>query len=144
LDGIRDCWLSADTHLAAREAGAATARERTTWERRRGVNDQAYFVLMFAAFEDLVSRKFELSRVKHSQPHRSWRSRRAWEVLRRDVHFMAKSAILTEKGMADYNTIHHYREQRNKIAHGDFHSVGPIIIPSVYADLLAIARRLTV
>jgi hypothetical protein len=55
------------------------------------------------------------------------------------------AAVLTEKGMADYNTIHdYYRNKRNKIAHGDFHSVGPIVVTTVYSDLLAIARRLTV
>ncbi|MGH7199050.1 MAG: hypothetical protein ACREJB_00490 [Planctomycetaceae bacterium] len=143
LDRFRDCWRIADDYVAAREAGTASAAKRARWALLRKTNNQAYFMLMFAAFEEYVGRRYERCRNKNRDPGRRWMTRRAWEVLPEDPPFKIKLGVLTEKAQADYSSIVDYYKIRNDVAHGNFTSLPPIFVPDVHADLLAIANRLS-
>ena len=144
LERIRFGWGNADAFFALQEKKAMHKRERSEWTEQRVRNDQAYFILMFAAFEDLVRRKFQQVRNRHAAAEKPWKTRRVWQELSPEAPFLTKLAVLTEKGQSNFNAIRSlYRNQRNRIAHGDFAAVGPIVIPIVHSELVRISRQLS-
>lgn len=86
------------------------------------INRQAYFVLLFTQLETEVNRLCE-DAIRSGCDLPDWTQRRAWEVLRqrgvRNIHFMDRVALLTDKGRTVYKLIKELYDTRNKIAHGD-------------------------
>lgn len=148
LKDIRDSWTETDFYLASCELKARTSRRRSHWQHLRHVNNQSHYVTMLASFEDYVNRTLDKCLAKQTLTGKTWPRRRAWEVLRsvseRSLPFMSRIAVLSEKGGNEFNTISRYYSIRNDIAHGQFSSVPPLAIPSVYADLLEVARSFTI
>ena len=121
---------------------AQGVRDRRRWGAIRLVNDQAYFVVLFAQFEDQVN-----ARVKRLVQRRSaaprWTSRRLWDTVNPErMPFMNRVALLTDKGGADYQRIRELYELRCRIAHGTIHTTLPTTIATYASDLRALSTRL--
>jgi hypothetical protein len=136
-------YLATDSLLSAKESSALTSAKRNHWAEIRDVNDQAYFALIFAQFEDEVNKMFT-ALVNKMKARPLWSNRRAWDVI--DVKnlerfaFMNRVALLSEKGQKDYNTVNSYYRTRCDIDHGN--SVSGIAVTTVRDELLQIAKRM--
>lgn len=90
--------------------------------RNSTINGQAYFVLLFTQLETEVNRLCE-DAIWSGRNLPDWTQRRAWDVLGqkdvRNIHFMDRVALLTDKGRTVYKLIKELYDTRNKIAHGD-------------------------
>lgn len=86
----------------------------------RQINDCAYFVLLFAQFEDEVNRLCgDLVRVR--QTTGDWNERRAWQIIDagriQSLPFLSRVALLTEKGGNAFNRVRELYAIRNEIMH---------------------------
>lgn len=144
LPRIIETYYEEDDFLALRESQEGTAVGRRRWRRRRGIHDQAYFVMIFAQFESLLNRRSE-GLVRRKRRLGRWQQRRAWELIDpgriERLPFRSRLALLTERGQADCNLISDYYDIRCKLAHGELPSL-PASIPTVVSDLQGVAKRL--
>src|SRR4051794_4425171 len=131
---IHQSYLATDGELARQEALATRRTQRERWRRARTINDQAFFVLIFAQLEDhvrvrcgrLIAKRRTLARAA---------SRRIREIVEPDkLPFMKQVALLLDKGSAEYGQIKQYYDVRCDIAHGTIYPASPIFIPRVAAD----------
>ncbi|MEX0812940.1 MAG: hypothetical protein WD048_12045 [Chitinophagales bacterium] len=116
-------------------------RKEQEYQRRRELNDQAYFLFMFSRIEDRIN---ELSNELIENQHNNltnWSYKRTWDILHKrmtqnpnSIYFMDRVALLTEMGRTDYNLIALYYDQRNNIAHGRTFTI-PINIPTVVTHM---------
>jgi len=136
-------YPSTDGLLSAQESAASTVVERDRWALVRDANDQAYFALIFAQFEDVVNTLCR-SLVIRMKAARQWGRRRSWDVIDHAnlerFPFMNRVALLTEKGNTDYNTVNSYYRLRCDIDHGE--TVSGVAVTTVRDDLLEIAKRM--
>jgi hypothetical protein len=86
-------------------------------------NKNAYFLLLFSQFEAEINRLCqEVIRKKRASP--IWMERRAWDILDPDdkriknIAFLNRVALLTDKGGTVYNRVNQLYQIRNNIAHG--------------------------
>jgi negative regulator of genetic competence, sporulation and motility len=121
-------------------------KKQAKYQRRRKLNDQAYFLFMFSRLEDIIRYQSSALITKKQTSISSWKQRAAWDILPNracdEMPFKKRLALLTEKGHRDYNLIVDYYKERNSIAHGGtFTSV--ICMPTVISELkrLCIAVR---
>jgi hypothetical protein len=134
--------VEVDDHLDDRGSTARSPHGKLHWAQLRVLNDHAYFLMLFAQLENHITVQCaKLVAAKKST--RSWRSRRLWDTTDLDnLSFMRKVALLTEKGHGIYNKMYDYYQIRCEIAHGNSAGVGPILLPTLATDLLAVARHL--
>jgi hypothetical protein len=85
-------------------------------------NDQAYFLYLFSRFEAEVNASSEALLAKRLASTAIWSERRIWQAWSRgpvrDIAFLSKVEVLTDKGRQDYATIREYYDGRNTIAYG--------------------------
>jgi hypothetical protein len=85
-------------------------------------NDQAYFLYLFSRFEEEVNILSEALLANRLGTLATWSDRRVWQAWSRgsvrDITFLSKVEVLTDKGRQDYATIKRYYDGRNTIAHG--------------------------
>lgn len=148
MRNLKETWQAyreLDRYLERQAHRARSKRGEEKWARRRELNDQAYFVTLFACFEDRVT---ELCRrlVKKKQNLRPWRQRRLWDTVDTDridlMSFMRKVALLIEKGSADFGKVTELYRDRCFIAHGTAGQVGPLDVPSRYRQIARLWRAL--
>ncbi len=143
IRAVYDAYVQADSLLSSKESDSRTPLNRNRWADRRDKNDQAYFALLFAQFEDVVN---ELCRqvVAKKKSSSNWGTRRAWDIINTDgldrVPFMNRVALLVEKGQTDFNLVNAYYRIRCGIDHGQ--TVSSISVVSAKAELLAVAYRM--
>jgi hypothetical protein len=113
-------------------------KKEKIYQRKRELNDQAYFVFMFSRLEDKIREESSKLIIRKKSSISSWKQKAAWEILPNnpddDLHFKKRLALLTEKGNADYNLISEYYKERNSIAHGGSFTL-PISMPTVVREL---------
>ncbi len=83
-------------------------KKEQQYQRKRKLNDQAYFLFMFSHLEDMIK---ELSNRLIDDKHKnltSWSLKRTWEILYNrktqnpgSINFMDRVALLTEMGKPD-------------------------------------------
>ena len=118
FDGFLRSFTASDQAFNAAEAMATTARERRRLAGLRQLNEQAYFVVLFAQLEQHVGDECR-KLIDRKRASSDWEKRRAWEVVdRNQIPLMQKVALLTRSGGTDYNSIHAMYATRNAIAHG--------------------------
>ncbi|MEQ8785415.1 MAG: hypothetical protein RIC55_03920 [Pirellulaceae bacterium] len=141
FSAILRAYVSIDGRLAREEAAASNARDRKRLAGMRILNDQAYFVIIFAQFEDYIKNRCRrLIDRKTSSPN--WVLRRAWDLI--DVNrlsFMRQVALLIDRASADYGKVKSYYDIRCDIAHGTVYSAMPIAVPHAASDFQSISRR---
>lgn len=113
-------------------------RKEAKYQRKRELNDQAYFLFMFSRLEDRIRQQSCALITKKQTSISSWKQRAAWDILPNgandEMPFKKRLALLTERGHRDYNLIVDYYKERNSIAHGGtFTSV--ISMPTVISEL---------
>jgi hypothetical protein len=108
--------------------------------KQRRHNDQAYFLYLFTRFESEVNQAVQklLAIRVTGQP---WPERRVWEAWSRvdikDIHFLSKVEVLTDKSRTDYRDVKEFYEARNRIAHGD-ELEDQFVVPAVAQQMDAI------
>jgi len=137
--------VEANGYLQTRERAAPNATDRERWARLRVINDQAYFVMMFACLAGRIDELCD-KLVRRKMQQRSWRARRRWtwpklKDLER-VPFMERVSWLVKTGGTEYNAVKDLYDTRCDIAHGAFARVRPLNIPSFYQQIRAVWRAL--
>ncbi|MEQ8821582.1 MAG: hypothetical protein RLY93_15210 [Sumerlaeia bacterium] len=137
-------------HAMEEERGRLrSARAITAHERLMDLNDQAYFILLFAQFEDRVT-ELCLNLVRKKKGAKSWKTRRLWdqfptdriESFRSALPFLRRVSLLIDKGTPHYAVIKSLYEDRNRIAHGDT-TLARLYIPSVVLQIQRLTKDLT-
>jgi hypothetical protein len=139
---MRRIFEEVDAFLGEMEFNARTAGRKVFWRDRRAINEQAYFVIIFAQLEDYINTQCRrLVASKRSQT--SWKRKRLWDkisVPRIDrVPFMDRVALLTKRGDADYNIVKALYDARCALAHGGTYSVNVMFQAE---DMHNVAKRL--
>lgn len=138
---IAKAHATLDAYLAFHEATARGRTERDMWAHTREINDHAFFVLLFAQFEQAVESKYSRL-VDRKKRLRSWKLRAVWEEIDAErISFMQKVAVLAAKGGRVYNDIHYLYSVRCDIAHGKRH-VGPIALSVEIGKLRSLVKSL--
>lgn len=105
------------------------------------VNNNAYYVLLIARFEDAV-RGLSKTVIDLMRRQGGGNVSRAWYVVRDDDRvFMNHVALLTDKGSSDYRDIKELYDVRNAIAHSSFAETKPNV-PAIADKLSGILSRL--
>lgn len=144
LKKIYESYQAADGFLSNAESNASTQRDRQYWGERRSLNDQAYFLMMFAQLEDYINEKCQ-KLIGRKKASRKWVMRRLWDTVKADeLQFKKKVALLTDKSGAVYKKVIDYYKIRCGIAHGTIYSPVPVSVPVVAQDILSIVKRLKV
>ena len=142
---LRQAFLDADALFAKKQWDARSTRTRQFWIDRRSVNDQAYFVMIFAQLEDHVNVQCQRL-VSQKQSLLGWKRRRLWDDI--DINdldrmrFMRRVSLLTQRGHSDYNKINNLYRIRCEIAHGGTYASMNAAVEA--AEMYNIARRLRV
>lgn len=130
-----------DSQYAARLFKASAngwAKAVTRFTELRRINDGAYFLIIFAAFERVITDFAETAiRVRSSRP--AYHQRRAWDTISNRPHFKDKVRLVLDQRTAQFATITNYYEVRNQLAHKGVTTI-TFSIPNVVADLKA-ARK---
>lgn len=120
-------------------------KKEQKYQRKREINDQAYFVFMFSRLEDRIREESSNLITRKKSTISSWKQKAPWEILPNqpyaELHFKKRLALLTEKGATDFNLVSYYYKERNSIAHGGSFT-SPISMPTVIADLKRLYRVL--
>jgi hypothetical protein len=133
-----------DGHLADLESRARSASRRTHWGTMRVLNDHAYFMLVFGRFEQHINQQCDnLITRKTASPQ--WRRRRLRDGID-DLErygFMRKVNLLLDRGRAESGRIRNiYQDIRCVIAHGGSNTLGPIVLPTLAAELRTLSGLL--
>ncbi len=115
------------------------------WRKKRDLNTHAYFLFLFTRLEDHI--RIQSNRlIKNKQENiQHWKTKAIWDnVDLRNIHFKKRVALLTEKGVSDYNRIIEYYKIRNKIGHGEIISdIGSEInMINVFMDMRLFFKKL--
>lgn len=133
LSQIYSSYLESDNHFA-NKISKSNKRARERLEKLRDRNEHAFFVLLFARLDDYIKTQcekieFQKSKITH------WKRKRPWDSIElKYFKFNNRLALVTQKGGTDFNKINKYYSIRNALAHGDFNSIAPLNLPSVFSD----------
>jgi hypothetical protein len=107
-------------------------------------NDQAYFLYLFSRFEAEVNVASEALLAERLASTAGWSERRIWQawsrVPVRDIAFLSKVEVLTDKGRRDYAAIREYYDGRNTIAHGGVWEA-QFFVPNVAQSMNDVSQR---
>lgn len=133
-----------DRHLADLESRARSATRRTHWATMRVLNDHAYFMLVFGRFEQHINQQCDIL-IRRKIASTEWRRRRLWDGIG-DLErygFMRKVNLLLDRGRAESRRIREvYEDIRCVIAHGGSTTLGPIVLPTLAAELRSLSALL--
>jgi hypothetical protein len=148
FQAVVDSWLEIDNRLSLEENEAQLRGHNQKAQKianLRAQNDRAYFLLIFARFEQHLNSTVA-SFVSQRQASIHWKIRRGWDVVKlgsnlRRTPFLTRLAYVLDKTSPDYLTVSQYYEIRNALAHAGT-AQAPFAIPIVEAQLAQIARSL--
>lgn len=149
LQEIESAWAQADGKLQIQQNEATrrgTARKEQKIRALRVLNDRAYFLLLFAHFEDSLNSRVR-SATQRRQASAIWSTRRGWDMIDispgglRRIPFRSRLALCTDRSATDWQTISDYYGIRNDLAHVGS-TQAPFIIPIVRANPERIATSL--
>lgn len=136
--------LYSNNEFEARTKG--WSKKEQQYQRKRELNDQAYFLFMFSRLEDRIRTQSAKLIIKKQTSIQTWRQRAAWDILPSSSNdnyppFRKRLALLTQKGASDYTLVSDYYKERNSIAHGGSFT-RPISMPTVITQLKRLYRVL--
>ena len=142
FDQLAEIYFEIDGQYKSIETDARALRhfkKETKYQKKRELNDQAYFLFMFTRLEDRI-KKLSIKLIEDKYNNlKNWNYRRTWEILyqrrKKGIYFLDRVALLTKFGQADYLLIKDYYEQRNNIGHGGQSFTIPISIPTVVVNM---------
>jgi hypothetical protein len=140
-------WFEIDSDLQLREH-KALQRKATKKEKQirdlRNANDRAYFLLLFAHFEDHLN-TLAHRLISRRQASSTWNRRRSWDTIQlgnlRRVPFRARLSYCLDSQGPDWQTVSNYYGIRNQLAHVGS-TATPFVVSAVAADLMLIAKAL--
>ena len=139
---IHASYIATDSFLAQSELAARSAAAKARWSALRFYNDQAYYMMLFAQFEQFVNAQCA-KLIDAKKRSRVWKNRRLWDSTDPDrLQFMRKVALLTERGGTTYNKIDAYYDLRCDIAHGTIIAQRAIVVPVAVQDFRQFAKLL--
>jgi phage-related protein len=142
IANLREVFQKADDFFDEKQSTARTARTKALWIDRRLLNAQAYFVIVFAQFENHINNQCRRL-VTRKQAQQDWKRTRLWEKIRvnkiDNMPFMDRVSLLTKRGDTDYNRIKTLYDIRCTLAHGGTH---PVNVGTQAADMYNLAKRL--
>lgn len=145
FDSVEAAHRETDRFLAARPAKVSIALGGvvdSSFFDTKYINDRAYFVLLVAQFETLVTDAVERL-IDVSEQSADWRGREVWNALVpstkriQDIPFKRRLALLIDRQRVVYRDALGLYDARNKIAHGDLD--GPLSIQTAINQLRAVA-----
>jgi UDP-2,3-diacylglucosamine pyrophosphatase LpxH len=120
-------------------------RKERHYQRRREINDQAYFLFMFSRLENRIREESAKLIQRKQGSISSWKQKAPWDVLPNQpndgLKFKNRLALLTKKGASNFNIVSDYYKERNSIAHGG-NFKRPISMPTVIIDLKKLYKAL--
>ena len=124
-------YLEVDRYLVSKQTKTRTSNSLQNWAEKRGLNDQAYFVLLFSKLEEHINKECQ-KLILRKRNLRHWKSRRRWdniEITQLDrITFMDRVSYLVDRQSHHFRDIKDLYEIRCKIAHGGVYT-NPIHIP---------------
>lgn len=145
FDTVEAAYQETDRFLAARSAQVSVAPsgviDSSVFDAQY-INDRAYFVLLVAQFEALVTDAVDRL-IDVSGQSADWRGREVWNALVpsskriQDIPFKKRLALLLDRQRVEYRDALGLYDARNKIAHGDLY--GPLSIQTAINQLRAVA-----
>src|SRR5205085_3414130 len=95
---VHASYIATDGFLAESELAARGAAARARCSTLRFYNDQAYYMMLFAQFEQFVEGQCARL-IDAKKKSRVWKSRRLWDSTDPErLQFMRRDALLIEKG----------------------------------------------
>ncbi len=147
FDHLGQTYLAIDAAYAQSEAITtlkSAHRKKLYLNKKRQLNNQAYFLFMFSRLEDRIrSLSDKLIDTKTSSLS-DWKSKHTWGIIarRKDrINLMERVALLTEIKGFDFQLIERYYKQRNSIGHGGDFTIN-ISMPNVLADMKRLYKSL--
>jgi hypothetical protein len=144
---IASDYAAADAAFSAAEQRAFRDDDDTAFDeagQARQRNDQAYFLYLFTRFEAAVNAATDVVLSGRMALTTSWSERRIWQawsrVAVRDIGFLSKVEVLTDKGRSDYATIKGFYDGRNTIAHGGVWEA-QFFVPNVAQNMTDLVQR---
>lgn len=148
FDELKDQYDEIDKQYSNIEFEARAkswSKKEQLYQRKRELNDQAYFLFMFSRLEDHIRTQSTALIRKKQKSIQSWRQRAVWDILPSsssdNFPFKKRVALLTEKGNSDYELVSDYYKERNSIAHGGTFT-RPISMPTVTTQLKRLYKLL--
>jgi hypothetical protein len=147
FQAVVDTWLEIDSLLSLDQNKAQLRGHNRKAQKIAGLraqNDRAYFLLIFARFEQHLNSTVS-GFVLRRQASTSWNFRRGWDVVQvanlRRIPFLNRLAYALDKLSPDYGTVVQYYNIRNSLAHAGT-AQAPFAIPVVEGQLAQIALAL--
>jgi len=141
FDELEEQYNEIDKEYSSIEFKAASRgwiHKESKYQRKRELNDQAYFLFMFSRLEDCIRQQSAILITKKQNSIHSWKQRASWDILpnsaRDQIPFKKRLALLIERGSQDYNLVVNYYKERNSIAHGG-NFISSINMPLVISEL---------
>jgi len=127
IDKLADMYTDVDNTYAANAARARAKgynRKEADYEKKRKLNDQAYFLFMFTRIEDRIRKSSERVFSRKSDKLTNYKNQRAWDMIRnrgnRDhLDLLERVSFLTLYNGSDYQIMVGYKRLRDNIAHGE-------------------------
>ena len=111
------------------------------FQRKRALNDQAYFLFMFSRLEDRIKTLSENLIKRKVANISNYKNNRAWNIIEdKQLNLMQKTSFLTRHAGTDYNLIFKYKKHRDTIAHGGLITI--INMPGIISDFHRIYNTL--
>ena len=140
INNIYKVYCLTDQFFQDKEDRARTDKTRQKWFDKRSLNDQAYFVLIFAQFEDFINKQCD-DLIKSKKRSPKWAYRRLWDSVDVDnLSFKKCVALLTDKGENDFREIIDLYKIRCEIAHGK--GYGPILVHTETAKIKELVKKI--
>src|SRR5687767_3124435 len=120
FDELAEIYFEIDGKYAIIEADARSKghfKKEARYQRKRELNDQAYFLFMFTRLEDRI-KKLSIKLIEDKYNNlTNWNYRRTWEILykrrMRGIVFLDRVGLLTKMGQPDFVLINDYYDERN-------------------------------
>lgn len=147
LDELEEQYVYIDNEFAKKEFEAKKRgwmKKEVEYQKKRKLNDQAYFLFMFSRLEDRINQEAEKRIKKKKASKSSWRDKAPWENMPndvKDIHFKSRLALLAQRGNTDFNLVFDYYKERNSIAHGGGF-ISTINMPVVTAEFIRLYKYL--
>ena len=137
-------YLDTDAFLWTKESRTRNVAARQAWARKRALNDEAFYVLLFAKLEGRIN-ALCARLITHKKALRHWKARRWWDSVDLDqlerVPFMQRAALLLDRNSHHRGDLKELYDIRITIAHGG--TPQPIHVPTKAEQMFEIARMLS-
>jgi hypothetical protein len=130
-------YLDIDNQYASLEFDAhskGNIRKERDYQRKRYLNDQAYFLFIFTRLEkrirDLSDNLINLKNTNNA----SYKNKNAWRLIKKgQTNLMDRVSFFQLPGGQTYTKIYDYKKDRDKVAHGNIAS--GINIPTILSEM---------